>query len=145
VDAAGDDLKIVDLVSGLVPAEILAAHGFILARYTKTTDAGVTSIIEGEAGRVGWIFVGLLILTVVAYLIGRGWGRPTLVDIPRLLIPPLAFVAWTALLGTSAMTPWILEWHKTMAVVSPENATIAAVFLGVLLLVVNAVTKPKTV
>jgi hypothetical protein len=78
----------------------------IVAVTTATDAAGTTSITHADV--LKWSFFLLLGATALVYLIGRGipqqWNGT---EVLRLLLPCAAFVVWTALLGTSALSPWI--------------------------------------
>jgi hypothetical protein len=90
----------VDALAGLVPAEVLAAHGAILTFTTETKDGAVT--ITQPATLVG-VFYALILLSAMLYVAGRlsagNWERW---DCIRVLIPPLAFVGWTMLQKATA-------------------------------------------
>lgn len=104
-DEAKKESKLVSTVAALVPAEILALHAWVLTRTTATDAAGTTSITDPTT--LGRSLVVLAALAVVVYLIGRGVAKWSRVDLIRMLIPGVAFIVWTALIGTSALTPWV--------------------------------------
>ncbi len=132
--------KLVDSVAALVPSEILAAHAYLVAKWTKTDDQGTTSIVD--AGALEASLVGLVVLTFIAYLIGRGFANWQPADLIRLFLPPLAFLAWAALLGTSALTPWITKLAAANSAITIERVVIGAVVLAVLLIGINTRVNP---
>ena len=93
--------RYVDAVSALVPAEVLSMHGVILAITMKTTQDGKTITEITDPITLAWAFWGLLILSMVLYVVPRfsGWDRR---DWIRVLIPPVAFVVWTMLQRSTA-------------------------------------------
>jgi|SRR5689334_16894630 len=115
----------VDAVAALVPAEVLSLHAVMLSFTTQTKDRVVT-ITQPSA--LSGAFVGLLVLSVVLYLLPRFrvWDR---LDYLRTCIPPLAFVVWTMLQRATAFDavyPTLGDVPRTMI------ALFAAVFLGLL-------------
>lgn len=88
----------VDALAALVPAEVLTLHAVILTFTTSTT--GKTTTITA-APTLLWSFCGLITLSVIIYLVGRGKLTDRL-DWVRAAIPPLAFVAWTMLQRATA-------------------------------------------
>ncbi len=128
------DNKLVAAVAGLVPVEVIAGHALILATTTSTDQAGTTTITQ--AAPLQWSLIGLVVVTVVLYLVGRGFKRWTPIDKVRLVIPPLAFVIWTALIGTSALSPWVKNLDHAWV-------TVVAVLVGIVLVVVSARVAPS--
>jgi hypothetical protein len=92
-------------VAALVPAEVLVIHGIILAAATSVGDDGSTTVTKPDL--LKWTLPILLVLSVALYVISRA-GAPAwkLTDYLRMVIPGMAFFAWTLLTGTSAATPW---------------------------------------
>jgi len=123
-------------VAALIPADIIAAHAFVLTQTTRTDEAGATTITDPTL--LQWSLIGLLGATVVVYLLGRGingWVPPA--DLVRLTIPALAFLAWTALIGTSALSPWVAGIAKAPVVV-------IAIVGAVVLLAINRAVTPES-
>lgn len=90
----------VDTLASLVPAEVLALHGAVLAVTTKTA-AGVISIDAPTT--LFWTFFGALALSWILYVVSRLLlGKWDQWDYLRMLFPPLAFVAWTMLQKATA-------------------------------------------
>ena len=129
-----DTNKYVALIAALVPADVLAIHAIVLSLTTTTDDAGTTSITN--AGLLGNSFIVLVIVSAALYLLGRGLKEFKPKDLILLVIPPLSFAAWAALIGTSALTPWVA------GVISREALLITATILAVLIIAVNAKFKP---
>jgi cytochrome bd-type quinol oxidase subunit 2 len=133
-----DENKLITALAGVVPVEIIAAHGLVLAATTTTDKSGATTITSSVP--LQGSLIGLVAVTVIVFLIARGTNfaswKP--VDYVRLAIPPLAFVVWTALIGTSALSPWVKDLDHGWI-------TVAAVVVGVVLVAVSAkVAPPKS-
>jgi len=88
----------VDALAALVPAEVLTLHALILS-VTTTTAAEVTTITDAPTLR--WAFVGLILFSIVLYVVPR-FKKWVLLDYVRVAIPPLAFVGWTMLQRSTA-------------------------------------------
>jgi hypothetical protein len=106
---ASDDEKAVALaqqIAAVVPAEVLAIHGIVLASATALADDGSTDVTDPEL--LKWTLPVLLILALVIFVIAKrdAWQKA---DGFRALVPPAAFFAWTLLTGTSAATPWFAD------------------------------------
>jgi hypothetical protein len=141
----------VDAMAALVPTEVLTMHAVILPLTTKTkTDAAgqaTTTIIEPDV--LAWTFVGLVILNVVIYLLGRGKTLDRY-DWVRAAIPPIAFVAWTMLQRSTAfdaISPGLPDAQRT--VIAIFIATILSLIATVLAGVadqkdLDAATPPST-
>lgn len=139
--AEGED-QLLTAVAALVPAELFVAHTAILTRTTTTDDKGVTSITEPAL--LGASLVGLLILALGLFVIGRGFTPKWDVgDRVRLFIPPLALLVWMGLVGTtSALTPWISALSFQGTPVSLTVPFVIAVILAVLLVAINKRFRP---
>ena len=111
-------------IAALVPVDVIAVHGFILGLATTTT--GDTTTITNP-GLLKGSLIPLLGLTFALYCIGR--GKP---DLAGGWIPVVAFLCWTAIIGTSALTPWITDFGVDAAIVS-----VAAAFIGVILVAIT--------
>lgn len=114
----------VDSLSALVPAEVLTLHAVIISVTTKVS--GEVTKIE-DAATLSWAFWGLIILSAVLYatprLLAKTWDG---LDWLRVLIPPLAFVAWTMLQRATA-------FDATFPSLTQSPRTVAALFLAVVL------------
>ena len=105
----------VDVLAALVPAEVLALHAVILS-VTTTTTGTATAITAPET--LKWAFWGLLVLSVVFYVVPKirstGLNR---VDWLRALLPPFAFMGWTMLQRATAFDavfPQLAEAPRTV-------------------------------
>lgn len=115
----------IDAMAALVPAEVLAAHAFILTLTTKTTDTpgdeDVTTITD--PGLLKGVFWALLALAAALYVIKKiksfhGW------DYARAVLPAAAFVLWSMLTPSSAFDAQF-DWDG--------NARIAIAVIGAIL------------
>jgi uncharacterized membrane protein YcjF (UPF0283 family) len=127
----------VDVFAALVPSEVLALHGLIIATTTEISQAASTGSamaqIRPEAySTLKWSFWGLLIASVALYVVprrmGGTWGR---LDYFRVIIAPLAFVGWTMLQRTTAFDAVFPQLQQ-----APR--TVIALFLGAFLGAVTA-------
>lgn len=112
----------IDAVAALVPAEILAFHALALQFTTESVEAKADETIPGAGGEsieaakadpvtvitdptaLKWVFVGLLIAAPLLYWLAHrrehaSWHAS---DWLRMLVPALAFVAWTMLQKSTA-------------------------------------------
>jgi len=131
---AGEN-KLATAIAALIPAEIIALHGLVLSRTTTTGADGSTAITQPET--LKWSLIVLLVVTVGVYLIGRGLKDWQNLDYIRAVVPPFAFLAWTGLLGTSALTPWVLGQNQTYVCLG------AGVLAVVLIAVHGRINPPK--
>jgi len=127
--------KLVSAIAALVPAEIIGGHALALTAFTKTDDSGTTTITNSTA--LGASLVVLFVVGVLAFLIARGLANFERADIARALIPSFAFVAWTGLIGTSALTPWLTGIHAPAG-----SPLLLAIVLAIVLLAVNSRVNP---
>jgi hypothetical protein len=137
--SAEEENKFATAIAGLVPAEIIAAHGLMLG-FTTKTENDVTTITAPFW--LGSTLVVLAVGAIVLFVFGRGNTKWEGTDWIRLLIPPLAFVAWTALIGTSALTPIATFLNGGTAAPQPALGLLG-VGLGILLLGLNLKFNPK--
>lgn len=121
----------VDAFAALVPAEVLTLHALILSvTTTKTGDA--TTISDRPTLR--WAFAGLIVISIVLYVVPRFRKWDTL-DYIRAAVPPLAFVGWTMLQRSTA-------FDAVAPGMTDAQRTVAALFLGVVLgLVASSLAK----
>ena len=134
--------KYVDILAALIPAEVVAAHAFIISQTTQTkkvdvnpdptkvNNQQVTDILDPAALRVA--FIGLVIAIPIIYFATKaGSGaRWNWWDALRVAIPTLAFVAWTFLTEPSAFDGFdqTKVGDKTQIVIG----VVAALILGAL-------------
>jgi hypothetical protein len=131
----GGGNQFIAAVAALIPADVIAIHALILTWTTTTDDSGATSIVNRDLLRASFpILIGVAVLL---FVIGRGLSpKWEWKDFVGLVIPPAAFGAWTALIGTSAITPWIPAG-------TPEaNLWFAATVLAAILVALNLRIKP---
>ena len=122
----------VDIFTALVPAEVLAAHAFILTLATKTTKAahGKSAVVITQKTALQATFWVLLVMSAALFFAGR-WlkgGQKRFDwrwDVVRLLIPPAAFLGWTMIQKNTAFDA-VFSWRG-------DGRAIAAV-LGALVL-----------
>jgi hypothetical protein len=118
----------VDAFAALVPAEVLTVHALIISVTTKTNDVDKkTQIIDGANTTLLYSFWGLILLSIILYVVPRlkngNWNR---LDFLRAPIPALAFVGWTMLqrmTAFDAIDPGLKDYTRT----------VIALFLAVLL------------
>ena len=100
--------KYVDAMAALVPAEVLALHAMLITILTESkpgegeNDTIITIVEQGTLAMSFWF---LILLTVALYFFGRGKTHSNKHDFLRMLVPPLAFVAWTMLQPSTAFSP----------------------------------------
>ena len=101
--------KYADILAAIIPAEVIAAHAFIVSSATEVksvTIAGkpeqVTDVTDPAALKVA--FFGLVLASIVLYAMTKlsTSARWHAWDYVRMMIPPTAFVAWTLVTEPSA-------------------------------------------
>jgi hypothetical protein len=113
------------ILAGLVPAEILALHAFIVQATTVKSEDGETTEIT-DASTLKWAFWGLIALSVFLYVVvhAKNWDT---YDFLRMFIPVVAFVAWSMALPTTAFDAVVGDDLSVAA------RSVIAVFLAVVL------------
>ena len=113
-----------------MPAEVLAAHAFILTLATKTVKdaSGESAVVITNQGGLKATFWALPVAASFLFFVGRwlkGAQKPFdwRWDILRVLIPPVAFLGWTMIQKNTAFDA-VSSW-------SGDNRAIASV-LGAL-------------
>jgi hypothetical protein len=92
----------IDAMAALVPAEVLAFHAIMVSVSTKKAGA-ITQILDVDTLR--YTFWTLIALSVLLYLVPHYLTRSAKLergDFIRMLLPPLAFTAWTMLQRATA-------------------------------------------
>lgn len=118
-------------LAALVPAEVLLVFGFALTNFTSTESDGSTTITK--PGMLKWSIPLLAGFSLIEYLLAKG-SKPKKADFGRMLVPPLAFVAWTLLTGSTALMLWgWFEWVQGAELYVGGFAGIVALFLAVVL------------
>jgi hypothetical protein len=128
---------LVDVLTGLVPAEVLAAHALILTYATETKDDGSVSITEKGALQLSFFF--LLGFSMLLYLAGRYSKKGARDafdkwDLLRMLVPPAAFVVWTMIQKNTAfdaLTTWDGNQRIIVAILLTLVVAFAATTLSV--------------
>jgi hypothetical protein len=136
IEDDGSGSKLVESLAGLLPADLLAAHGMIVAATTKTipaTGGGEATVEVIAATALKWGAVGLIAASFVLFAFGlkkapTEWSKHEWL---QSLIPPISFITWMMLTGTSALTPWLPK-------LSTPGRTVIGVVLG--LIMVGAAT-----
>ncbi len=136
-EAGQGDNKLITALAAIVPVEVIAGHALILAASTTKDDKGVMSINPDASTPLMWSLPVLMALSVVMFVITRGLSDWKPVDVVRAGIAPVAFLAWTALIGTSALTPWVSGVNQVVLV-------IVAVVIGAIAAVVSQKVAPPT-
>jgi hypothetical protein len=114
-----------DMLSALVPAEVLGLHGLIISLTTTTSSDKTIRIDYPQTLCVTfWALVALSVfLYVVPRCCGGRWDRW---DFARMLIPPFAFAGWTMLQRTTA-------FDAAFPSIEATPRTVIALFLAVIL------------
>jgi hypothetical protein len=122
--------RYIEVLAGLVPAEVLAVHALAVSLMFTTTRSGdsVTTTMTNAALLRG-TFVALVALSLFLYVGARvlprnRWQRS---DFIRMLIPPLAFVGWTMLQRSTAFDA---VWPGLDPILRTMIAVIGAVALA---------------
>jgi hypothetical protein len=113
------------VLAGLVPAEILALHAFIVDSTTDPTKTGTTIT---DPSTLKWSFWGLILLSLFLY-VAVHFKNLDRYDVIRAAIPAAAFVAWSMaqpLTAFDAVAPDVSTGARAAI------AAFAAVVLGVL-------------
>jgi hypothetical protein len=120
----GRDNKIVEGLAAVIPADVIALHALVLAATTETVAAtksaeGAVRIVSRTA--LQWSLPVLALLAIGLFVLGHlkasespSWRWDKL-DFVRMFLPASAFLAWAALTGTSAATPWLEHLDKGWA------------------------------
>jgi hypothetical protein len=129
----------IDIFAALVPAEVLAAHAFILTLATSTEkdNAGHDVVVITERGALRATFWVLLVMSAVLFMVGR-WlkqgGQPFdwRWDFVRILVPPTAFFGWTLIQKNTAFDA-ISSWHgNERAIIAVLGALVLSLVAGLL-------------
>jgi hypothetical protein len=107
-----------------VPAEVLTLHALIIS-FTTTVMDQTTTIVD--IGTLRWSFWGLVGLSALLYIAPRVLDHKLdRWDAIRMLIPPLAFTAWTMLQRATA-------FDAVYQTAEAAPRTVAGLFLAVVL------------
>jgi hypothetical protein len=127
---------LVAAIAAIVPVEVIARHSLILGATTTTDPQGVITIKQGSEGALQASLIGLVVVTLLLYLFGRGLSNWKPLDVLRLVIPAIALIVWTALIGTSALTPWVRSFEHGAVVT-------VAVIVGIIITAVTVKITPS--
>jgi hypothetical protein len=122
----------VDVVAALIPAEVLALHAIAVGYCTEQQPGSEGALITPSgADTLTWVFFVLALLSGLAYTSAfrRNQTATSRLFLWRALVPPLAFVCWTALEPTSAFDAVFPNVAIAPRVI---GASIGAVILGCL-------------
>ena len=127
-DEAAPGLKAyVDVLTALVPSEVLTIHAAVLSLTTAIQKApdGTTSTVISDPQTLSLAFFGLIVLSALLYGFTRGrkWDN---LDYVRILIPPAAVVGWTMAQRATAFDAVAPHW-------TAAQRGVAALFLAVVL------------
>jgi hypothetical protein len=121
-------------LAGLVPSEVLIAYGIGLALAVTRNADGSTTVTR--PGMLKWSIPILAALSLFGFLVTK--THLTRVDAIRMLIPPLAFVAWTLLTGSSALSLWKrFDWVAGIELYVGAVVGVVALFLSIRFTVKN--------
>jgi hypothetical protein len=123
----------IDTLAALVPAEALALYaGVVIPNVTRAVPVtGKTGAVISDPALLGWSCAGLMVLSAGLYIAGRMKERHDLSpwDIPRALIPMVAFTGWMLVQNPGVFDVW---WHGSSMAGRVVIAAFAATVLGVL-------------
>jgi hypothetical protein len=111
--------KFLDILTALVPVEVLAAHAFLLGAVSQTTnpdDKGPVVMTITDEAWASRFWIGLLIAAALFYaiphLVKHGWDTA---DYFRALIPAAAFAAWT-MVEKATLFDALFDWDNVMRI-----------------------------
>ena len=117
------DNKIVEGLVAIIPVDIITLHAVVLSLTTTTNKTTGEVSITDPTTLKNSLFV-FIVLAAALFVIGHLKTSDTPAfkwdswDWLRIVLPPLAFLAWAGLTGVSALTPWILNWSKAWVALS---------------------------
>ena len=127
----------VDVVTALIPVEVLAAQTLVIVAATeRRRDVyGNVVITMTSPGAVRLTFAGLVLLSIALYVVGHlgaagflHWDRA---DWLRMLMPPLALLLWSMAARTTAFDALVPE-------ASDDVRSVASIVLAAILVVAVA-------
>jgi hypothetical protein len=111
--------KFLDILTALVPVEVLAAHAFLLGAVSQTTnpeDKGPVVMTITDEGAATWFWWLLLVAAIALYavphVVKHGWDTP---DFVRALIPAAAFAAWT-MVEKATLFDALTDWDNALRI-----------------------------
>jgi hypothetical protein len=124
-------------VAALVPSEVLLIWGIVLALAVEKEKDGSITVKDPQLLR--WSVVVLAITSVVIYVFSKVFSVWNGRDYGRMIIPPFAFIAWTLLTGSTALSLW-----KWLEKVSGGWAWLIGGVIGGLMLALSSGLTPTT-
>jgi hypothetical protein len=124
--------KAADVISAIVPAEALVLYSTIVVPQVTTTGTKGMRVAISDPGLFKGSIIALAILSAVLYLAGRlKNGSLNVWDVPRLLIPAIAFLCWSGLQTPSGL-------HLIITGLTPNTLVVFGAVGGVALAAVAA-------
>ena len=129
----------IDAFAALVPAEVLAVHGFALSFGTTTTGAGTDATTKiTYPGPMSVVYVALVVLTMVLVFVGAKTAKGRTIWLSA-SVSAFAFVGWTMIQPSTAFDALPIS-------LTGFSRVMIAVFLAVVLALVSvglAARSPK--
>jgi hypothetical protein len=136
-----EENKLATTIAALFPAEVLTAHAFIISKTTTTDADGNTTITNLPLLHDALPL--LLAATIILYVIGRGLAKWSGSDVVRVFIPPVAFLVWAGIIGTTtALTPWITAWTAPQGPMPKDYFVLLGAVAALILIGVSAKVNP---
>jgi hypothetical protein len=129
-------------IAALVPAEVIAAWAAVLAKTTEKAADGSTVLKIDGASTQKTVLLVLAGLSLVFYVVTKVAKPPhhfAGLDWVRMLVPPISFVVWTELTGSTALGLW-----KPFSNINELTLWGGALVVGLLLLLLQSTLTPKT-
>jgi hypothetical protein len=124
-------------VAALVPSEVLLIWGIVLALAVDKGDDGSITIKDPQL--LKWSLVVLGLTSLVIYVLSKAFSGWTNKDYGRMIVPPFAFIAWTLLTGSTALTLW--KWFEK---VTGGWAWLIGGVIGAIMLALSSGLTPTT-
>jgi hypothetical protein len=125
--------KFLDILTALVPVEVLAAHAFLLGAVSQTAepeDKGpvVMAITDQGAATLFWflLLVAAIAFYAVPHIVKHGWDKA---DYFRALIPAAAFAAWT-MVEKATLFDAVTDWDNALRIGIGVGLALAALILS---------------
>jgi hypothetical protein len=137
IPATGSIANVVDGLAAVVPAEALAFYTLALGWAVTATGAEAERTITVASDLSAWLLIGLsALLSVILFVIGKGFANWERLDFVRMVIPPTATLLWLT----------FQEPSLPVLLLSPELKgpfQIVAAFLAVVLIVLATALSVK--
>lgn len=122
-------------LAAVIPADVLVVYGFVLAAATKTDEEGTTTVTDPTL--LKWSLPILAVTASLLFIFGKA-PKLAKADVLRMLVPAVAFFAWTLITGSNPAS----LWSKLPAITGGWEFLLGGV-LGILALGVAAALAPK--